>query len=209
MEIPTPLQVRKLLHVSEPRMQAYLGLCAFAGLRLGEASAVGLGNVDFLGRRLHVRQQVQRRRGGQAELRQPKYGSERTVYLPNRLVEMLALHIETTGTAADGWLFFTADNRPIPPSTVNSWWQRTLRAAEVQGVHLHAMRHFYASGLIASGCDVVTVQRALGHRSPSTTLDTYSHLWPSAEDRTRDGAASLTDLVLEHAADSLRTGDGN
>ena len=74
-------------------------------------------------------------------------------------------------------------------------------------MHLQGLRHFYTSGLIAAGCDVVTVQRALGHRSPSTTLDTYSHLWPSAEDRTRAGAASLTDLVLGAAADSVRTED--
>jgi hypothetical protein len=32
-----------------------------------------------------------------------------------------------------------------------------------------------ASGLIAAGCDVVTVQRALGHVAPSITLNTYSH----------------------------------
>ena len=76
-------------------------------------------------------------------------------------------------------------------------------------MHLHGLRHFYASGLIAAGCDVVTVQRALGHRSPSTTLDTYSHLWPSAEDRTRAGAASLTDLVFTGAADSVRTQSHN
>src|SRR3712207_7415398 len=55
--------------------------------------------------------------------------------------------------------------------------------------------------------DVVTVQRALGHRSPSTMLDTYSHLWPSAEDRTRAGAATLTDLVFGHPADSVWTED--
>ncbi len=81
----------------------------------------------------------------------------------------------------------------------------TTKAAETPALHLHGLRHFYASGLIAAGCDVVTVQRALGHRSPSTTLDTYSHLWPSAEDRTRAGAASLTDLVFTGAADSVRT----
>ena len=152
-----------------------------------------------------MRRQVQRRRGGPAELRQPKYGSERTIYLPNRLLEMLAQHVERTGTATEGWLFFTGDGRPTPPSTVNSWWQSTTRAAGTPGLHLHGLRHFYASGLIAAGCDVVTVQRALGHRSPSTTLDTYSHLWPSAEDRTRAGAASLTDLVFTGAADSVRT----
>jgi integrase len=31
------------------------------------------------------------------------------------------------------------------------------------GVPLHDMRLFYASGLIRAGCNVVTVQRVLGH----------------------------------------------
>ena len=35
----------------------------------------------------------------------------------------------------------------------------------------------------------MTVQRALGHKSPSVTLNTYSHRWPTAEDRTRREAA--------------------
>jgi hypothetical protein len=35
---------------------------------------------------------------------------------------------------------------------------------------LHDLRHFYASGLIAAGCAVVTVQRALGHAKATTTL---------------------------------------
>lgn len=56
---------------------------------------------------------------------------------------------------------------------------------------LHDLRHFYASGLIAAGCDVVTVQRAPGHASATITLNTDSHLWPTAEDRTRSAAADL------------------
>jgi len=61
-----------------------------------------------------------------------------------------------------------------------------------------------ASGLIAAGCDMVTVQRALGHSSATVTLGTYSHLWPSAEDRTRQAAAGMVAEVL-NAADSVRT----
>jgi integrase len=53
---------------------------------------------------------------------------------------------------------------------------------------LHDCRHFFASGLIHAGCDVVTVQRALGHSSPNVTLDTYGHLWPNAAGRTRTAA---------------------
>jgi integrase len=72
---------------------------------------------------------------------------------------------------------------------------------------VHDLRHFYASGLIASGCDVVTVQRALGHAQASTTLNVYAHLWPSAEDRTRAAAANLMAIAQgsHAAADSGRT----
>jgi integrase len=69
--------------------------------------------------------------------------------------------------------------------------------------NLHDLRHFYASGLIAAGCDVVTVQRALGHGKASLTLNTYSHLWPRAEDRTRNAAAQMLNEAL--TADRVRT----
>lgn len=65
---------------------------------------------------------------------------------------------------------------------------------------MHDLRHFCASGLIAAGCDVVTVQRALGHAKATTTLDTYSHLWPTAEDRTRSAAGAMM-TALEIPAD--------
>ena len=51
--------------------------------------------------------------------------------------------------------------------------------------------------LEAAGCDVVTVQRALGHASATTTLNTYSHLWPTAEDRTRKAAGGLMRQALK------------
>ena len=188
-------------------MRSYIALCAFAGLRLGEASGIQAQDIDFLRRSLEVRRQVQRRVGGPAELRAPKYGSERTVHLPESLVQLLAAQIERFGVASEGWIFFTADGRPLPPSTVNSWWQRTVKDADVSGVRPHGLRHYFASGLIAAGCDVVTVQRALGHRSPSTTLDVYSHLWPSAEDRTRGASAALVADTIGNLADSVRTGE--
>jgi integrase len=52
-------------------------------------------------------------------------------------------------------------------------------------VRFHDLRHFYASALISGGCSVKAVQKALGHASATETLDTYAHLWPDDEDRTR------------------------
>jgi integrase len=206
MQVATADEVGRLIAACEPRMRAYIGLCAFAGLRLGEASGVNIADVDFLRRRLDVARQVQKRRGGPSELRAPKYESERTVFLPDDLLAMLSRHVEHFGVSSEGWLFTGSAGQPIAPTTVNSWWQRTIKAAGVPSGKIHSLRHFYASGLIAAGCDVVTVQRSLGHKSPSITLDTYSHLWPSAEDRTRQAAGGLAAEVLA-VADSLRTED--
>ena len=190
MTLPTPAQVGAILGAAEGPFRAFVGLCGFAGLRLGEAAAVRVGDVDFLRRTLTVARQVQRAPGGAIELRAPKYGSERQVYLAPSLVDLLAGHV--TAHCPEGTWLFTGDaGQPPHQNTVGHRWRTTLAAAGLTGVKLHDLRHFYASGLIASGCDVVTVQRALGHASATTTLNTYSHLWPTAEDRTRRAAEEL------------------
>ena len=57
-------------------------------------------------------------------------------------------------------------------------------AALVQGTiaadYDGALRHSYASLLIAKGLDVVFVSRQLGHSSPAITLDVYAHLFDQA-----------------------------
>jgi integrase len=135
----------------------------------------------------------------------PKYGSERAVFLPDGLVAMLAAHVEHVGVRPQGWLFVGAGDNPPHQNTVGYWWRKTLRDAGLSGIKLHDLRHFYASGLIAQGCDVVTVQRALGHSTATTTLNTYSHLWPTAENRTRKAAQAMMNTALGDSADSQRT----
>lgn len=36
----------------------------------------------------------------------------------------------------------------------------------------------------------------MGHASATTTLSTYAHLWPTAEDKTRAAAAAMAAEVL-------------
>ena len=190
MTLPTAAQVGSVLEAAEDAFRPFVALCAFAGLRLGEAAGLRVEDVDFLRRTLTVARQVQRAGRGAVEVRLPKYGSERVVFLAPGLVEMLAARVATY-CPDGGWLFTGAGQDPPHQNTVGHRWRTATAAAGVTGLRLHDLRHFYASGLIASGCDVVTVQRALGHASATTTLSTYSHLWPSAEDRTRAAAQTL------------------
>lgn len=100
----------------------------------------------------------------------------------------------------------TLPDRPPHKGSIGYRWRQAQTAAKVTGWKLHDLRHYYASGLIPAGCDVVTVQRALGHAKTTTTLDTYSHLCPTAEDRTRKAAAAMMAEALP--ADYVRTGGG-
>lgn len=208
MRIPTVEQVGRLLaHADSCRastrhgFRAYVALCAFAGLRKGEAAGIQVGDIDFSLRRLTVSRQLQRD-GSTFVARLPKYGSERIVHLPDELVEMLRQHVERflpEEPPPEAWLFTVGDG-PLYDNDIDWRWRATRTSAGLPHVRLHDLRHFYASGLIAAGCDVVTVQRALGHSSATTTLNTYSHLWPTAEDRTRAAAAHLMRDALQSSA---------
>jgi hypothetical protein len=55
---------------------------------------------------------------------------------------------------------------------------------------LRLLRHYLASLLIAWGADIKTVQARMRHRSARTTLDTYGHQWPDADESTRSAIPS-------------------
>lgn len=189
--IPTVEEVGELVNAAEHPMKLLVALCAFAGLRRGEAIAVQYGDFDFEARTLKVDRQVREAEVGGSEFEAPKHGSKREVFVPQGLLELVNQHVEHLGVRGkDKWLFSATANGPTRSYLDPQW--RDLRASVGQAdLKLHDLRHFYASGLIAAHCDVVTVQKAMGHASPAITLNTYSHLWETAEDLTRGAAAAL------------------
>jgi integrase len=92
---------------------------------------------------------------------------------------------------------------PVTRHTWSKIWRPAARAANLPpGTGLHALRHLYASLLIRHGESVKVVERRLGHASAVMTLDLYSHLWPDADDLTRE---AVQQAMNELAADWLRT----
>lgn len=191
MAIPSPQQVGAAVAVAPGPFRAYIAVCAFAGLRQGEANGLQLRDIDFLRRTLSVARQIQGNTRSNTKAVPPKTGSERVVYIPQDLATLLSEHVATHGTQGpDAWLFGDVETR-FNRNSSGHLWRGVRTACGLEDFTLHDLRHFYASGLIAAGCDVVTVQRSLGHSTPSITLDTYAHLWSTAEDRTRKAAAGL------------------
>ncbi len=63
-------------------------------------------------------------------------------------------------------------------------------------LHPHELRHTAASLAIASGADVKVVQRMLGHKSATMTLDLYGHLMPDRLDVVADAMESARTAAL-------------
>jgi integrase len=207
-------QVEALIAAIPERYRALVILAAGTGLRQGEAFGVEVEAVDFLRRTLEVRQQLVTMPGQAPYLAPPKTpASYRTIPLPQVVVDALAAHlaafpvtpveitdatIKPAPKVRPAALIYTGPaGRPLRRTRFSDVWRRAAVAAELgDGVTFHDLRHYYASLLIRHGESVKVVQKRLGHKSAVETLDTYSHLWPDSEDRTREAV----DTTLGRAA---------
>lgn len=185
-----------------PRYRAMVVLAAGTGMRQGEVFGLTVDRVDFLRRTVRVDRQLVGLSGRTPDFGPPKTeASLRTIPLPTVVVESLAAHLLEYPAGVDGLIFTGSEGQRLRRSAFGNVWRKATLEAAIPGVTFHALRHYYASLLIRHGESVKTVQARLGHASAAETLDTYSHLWPDSDDRTREAV----DLVLGNPADSLRT----
>jgi integrase len=110
--------------------------------------------------------------------------SIRTVPLADAVLEALAGHVAAFPPGPDGLVVTYIDERPVRRNRFGAMWRQTCARAGL-AFRYHDLRHHFASALIAGGCSVKVVQKALGHASARETLDTCGHLWPYSEDLTR------------------------
>jgi integrase len=90
-------------------------------------------------------------------------------------------------------LFTRGDGRPIHRADWSHIWRPAVKAAGLpDGYGLRDLRHYFATVLIFGGANVKSVQLAMGHTTPTITLNTYVGYWPDAVDQTR----SLVDSAL-------------
>ena len=62
-------------------------------------------------------------------------------------------------------------------------WKPALMASRLPDVGIHALRHTCVALLIAQGAHPKAIQSHLGHRSITTTLDRYGHLFEDEHDK--------------------------
>lgn len=179
-------QVEAIVDAMPERYRALVTFDAATGLRQGECFGLTVDRVDFLRRQVRVDRQLVLLPGAGPELGPVKTAASlRTVPLPRVAIDALAEHLARWPAGPDGFVFTNDRGEPIRRTRFSDVWRPAVARAGVDGARFHDLRHFYASLLIRHGESVKVVQERLGHASPVETLETYAHLWPDSDDRTR------------------------
>jgi site-specific recombinase XerD len=132
-----------------------------AGLRLAEAAALHVADIDSGRMQLHVV------RG--------KGNKQRLIPLSPRLLTELRTYWNAYRPAQHLFPGKTPD-RPYAPTSIQKAVKAAAQRAKIQkNVTPHVLRHSYATGLLESGVDILTISRLLGHSSFVTTM-VYLHV---------------------------------
>ena len=148
----TTVELQRLLNTSMyARTRMMVLLAAYQGFRVAEVAAVAGENIDWDERRI-----ITREAKGGLEVWRPVHP----------IVWEHAQSFPRTG-----WWFPGTKTRPgehVKANSVSNIVGRALERAGIEGHRPHNLRAWFATELVESGADILTVQHAMRHASPAT-----------------------------------------
>ena len=162
----------------------------WTGMREGELLALSPADIDLDNKTISINRTYQRIEGKDVFTSPKTRKSKRKIPLPDFLCQELSDYIQSR-------YMLDADERlfPITKSYLSHEMIRGCKNTGVKKIRIHDIRHSHASLLINQGCDALMLADRLGHEKVSTTLNTYSHLFPHKQQE------------LVHSLESLQATD--
>lgn len=126
--------------------------------------------------------------------------SAREIPLFDKLFEDLMQHKErqiAQKTAAGrthhetDYIITSTDFSYLDPRNYEALFRRICKRAGLSDVHIHTIRHTFATRALENGVDVYALSKLLGHAQPSTTLNKYGHALPEHKQACMDKIAAL------------------
>jgi integrase/recombinase XerD len=146
--------VRFLEAVSSLKCRAALTTAYAAGLRASEVAGLRVADIDSA--------------GGVIIVRHGKGGKDRNVMLSPQLLGVLRSYWRLARPRT--FLFPGRDeDRSIVPTVLYAACRSATRAAGLERVTLHTLRHSFATHLLENGTDIRIIQVLLGHNNLSST----------------------------------------
>lgn len=171
----------------------FFHLLSFSGLRSGEARALTWDDINFDKGFVHVNKTLSVRMGesGKTEMYQSdmtKTGVDRIVTLDKDTIDKLKFLQEQQ--AEDVELVFPALrgelNQWMHGQTANNAMTRIAELNDLKRIKLHELRHTHCSLLFDAGVGVKEVQKRMGHKDITVTLNIYTHVTKGKQNEVAD-----------------------
>jgi integrase len=208
--IVTVADALALIDALRPSERAIYATACFAGLRRGELQALRVCDIDLANSVIRVERGWDQYDG---PVKPKSANGRRSIPLNAILRDYLDEHLLATGRSGDDLVFGRTPGHAFVASTLRSRalraWEATneeeLKRAEREGrepslltpIKLHALRHTYASLLIAMGENPKAIQTFMGHATISMTFDRYGHLMPGNIEQARERMDAWLEQQLE------------
>ncbi|MFR7589835.1 MAG: tyrosine-type recombinase/integrase [Longibaculum sp.] len=185
-------------HCDDIMWKSYFSTLYFTGMRKGESQAIKWNDINFTNKTIKISKtlttklsQEEKSKGLKYKITPPKtQTSNRIIKIPDMLVDLLKRYYESEkeidGFNDDCFVFGT--HRFTPDTSIRRNYMKylnmtnTLEKTHIKPIRIHDFRHSHASDLINRGANIKLVSMHLGHKDVNETLNTYTHLFPSAED---------------------------
>ena len=149
-------------------------LLAATGLRINEALALQVGDVDYDSAKLQVARTWTMTATGKKILGATKSREDRSIPLSEQMISLL--RPLTTAKSKNHFLFTGAYGDALDYGYFRrAYFTRAVKELGLDEVTIHWLRHTCASMLIRIGAPITTISDILGHSSIKITLETYSH----------------------------------
>jgi integrase len=176
----TAEELLRLAAAMPPRYRALVLMAGTVGLRWGEAIGLRVSDVDFLRRRLSVRQTVEEVSGHVRVIAATKSeAGKRTFALPAFLVDELAAHLSAhrRGALADGLVLLGPKGGILRRSFEARVFKPAVQAADLpRNLTFHGLRHVATTLMIVNNEHPKVIQHRLGHADPAISLGVYGHV---------------------------------
>lgn len=167
-------------------LYVFFMMAYYTGMRKGEINALRWTDVDGE-RYIWVRRSMTQKVKGEKWIETPPKteSSVRRIQMPLPLIAALKEHKERQ-KKMDGWnesLFICGGFYPMPDTVIENANKLYGERAGLPHITIHEFRHSHASLLCNAGVNIKEIARRLGHTDVEITLKTYSHLYPTEEER--------------------------
>lgn len=160
---------------SSPYYVAFLMLY-YCGMRIGELEALTIADVDLDNNTVTINK-TYHLINGEGIVTAPKtQKANRDIIIPPFLSAIIREYETHIYAPTPDMRLFTASH-----SSYARQMEDHTKQAKVKRIRLHDIRHSHASLLIEMGFSALLVSERLGHENVSTTLNIYSHLFPSKQ----------------------------